>query len=53
MEWVTQNWGEILVAVLAVLGAASAIAKLTPTQADDVVVQKLFDIIHALGLTKK
>lgn len=53
MEWVTAHWSDIVVAVLAVLGAFSAIAKLTPTEADDLIVQKLYNIIHGLGLTKK
>ena len=53
MEWVTTHWVEILQAVLAVLGAFSLVAKLTPTQADDLFVQKILDVVHALGLTKK
>lgn len=53
MEWVTTHWAELVVAALAVLGAASAVAKLTPTESDDKVIQKLYDVIHALGLTKR
>lgn len=53
MEWLQTNWADVVVTILAVLGAASAVAKLTPTQADDLVVQKILDLIHALGLTKK
>jgi hypothetical protein len=53
MEWLTTHWLEVVQAALAVLGAASIVAKLTPTQADDAVVQKIVDVIHALGLTKK
>ena len=53
MEWLTTHWVEVGQAVLAVLGAASIVAKLTPTEADDKVIQKVLDVIHALGLTKK
>jgi hypothetical protein len=53
IAYVQANWTDIGVAILAVLGAASAIAKLTPTQADDAVVQKVYDLIHLIGLSKK
>lgn len=52
VHWVTANWAAIGVAILAVLGAFSAIAKLTPTQSDDKIVEFLYKIIHTLGLTK-
>lgn len=38
--------------VLAVLGLASAVARVTPTEADNKVVDFIFGIIHTLGLTK-
>ena len=47
------NWGHIVEVILALLGAFSLIAKLTPTKADDRVLEKLFKFIHFLGLTKK
>lgn len=53
MEWLQLHWAEVIQAVLAVLGAASIVAKLTPTQADDAFVDKILTVIHALGLTKK
>ena len=53
MEWITTHWTEVLQAVLAVLGAASIVAKLTPTQSDDAFIDKILSVIHALGLTKK
>ena len=53
MEFITANWQEITVALLAVLGAASAIAKLTPTEADDKVINAILKVVHGLGLTKK
>ncbi len=53
INWVSANWAQIGVAVLAVVGAASAIAKLTPTTHDDEIVQKILDFLNALALNKK
>jgi hypothetical protein len=50
MEWVADNWRGLLEAVLAVLGAASVVAKLTPSKADDKWIGK---IINFFGLAKK
>lgn len=50
MEWNTAN---ITVIVLAILGAASAIAKITPTKSDDNIISKIYKLIHFFGLTKK
>lgn len=53
---VTGFWSGIdqyIVAVLAILGGFSVLAKLTPTEADDKFVQKAINFVHALGLTKK
>lgn len=55
VEFVTANWGQILVALLAVVGAASAIAKLTPNKTDDKIVgfiQKWLDKV-ALNPARK
>lgn len=38
--------------ILAVLGVFSIIAKMTPTQTDDKIVDFLLKIVHSLGLTK-
>lgn len=53
---VTSFWGAIdqwILAILGVLGAFSVLAKLTPTEADDKLIQKAIDLIHMVGLTKK
>ena len=44
------NWGEVIQAVLMILGGASIIAKLTPTKWDDKIIGKLINLI---GLAKK
>ena len=49
-------WGQldgIILAILAILGGFSVLAKLTPSQADDKFIQKAIDFINMLGLTKK
>ena len=44
---------EMMELLLAALGLFSVIAKMTPTKADDKVVNFFLSIIHKLGLTKK
>jgi hypothetical protein len=53
IDYITTNYAELTVALLAVLGAASAIAKLTPTEADNKALEAIYKVVHALGLTKK
>jgi len=48
--WITANWSDLLQTVLAILGAASLVAKFTPTTLDDKWIGK---IINLAGLTKK
>lgn len=53
---VTGFWSGIdqyIVAVLAILGGFSVLAKLTPSEADDKFIQKIINVINTLGLTKK
>jgi len=49
MEWLIANWSEVIQTILAVLGAASLIAKLTPSKMDDNIICK---IINYVGLAK-
>ena len=51
IEWLTANWEAIILAFGALLGAAVAIAKLTPTKKDDVIVEKAQQVFDTL--TKK
>lgn len=52
MEWLVANWKELGTAALGIFGAFSIIAKITPTKADDKVVDFILRIIHFFGLTK-
>lgn len=53
MDYIITNWADLLQIALAVLGVASLIAKLTPTEADNKVIEKIFKVVHTFGLTKK
>lgn len=53
VAWVTANGGQIVLGLLSILGGFSILAKLTPTEADDKVVDAILKFIHSVGLTKK
>jgi hypothetical protein len=50
MDWITENWEEIVAAVGAVVIAARIIVKLTPTPADDAWFAKVIDFLKHIGL---
>lgn len=52
MEWVTAHWSDLLEIALAALGVASMIARVTPTEADNKIVDKVYSFVHLLGFTK-
>ena len=49
-NWLTQNWTEIVAAVGGVVLAARIIVKLTPTNTDNVVVEKIVNFLKGVGL---
>ncbi len=53
LSFFTAHGLDVLQAVLMILGGASIIAKITPTEADDKVIAAVLKVIHAFGLTKK
>lgn len=53
MDFIVQNWDQIVVGILAVIGAASAIAKLTPTTKDDKIIAKVKKVVEAVALNPK
>lgn len=53
VDYVISNWEQIVVVALAVVGAASAIAKLTPTQTDDKIIAKIKKVLDTLALNPK
>lgn len=53
ISYVQANWDQLIVTVLAVLGAAALIARFTPTEADDKVIAALLKLVHGLAGTQK
>lgn len=53
IEYVTTNSADLIALLFGLLGVFSVIAKLTPTEKDNVILAKILKIIHTIGLTKK
>lgn len=53
LDYIIANKAQLAVVLFAVLGLASAIAYLTPTDSDNKVLDVIYKIVNALGLTKK
>ena len=50
VEWISEHWDEASVIVLAALGLFSAIARVTPNESDNKVVDWIWKLINKLGL---
>jgi len=53
VTFITTNWADIVQGVLAVIGAASVIVKLTPTPKDDAALAVVVKVLSAVSLAKK
>lgn len=53
MDFIIDNWTNILGAITAVIAAASAIANLTPTETDNKIIAAITKVIDALALNFK
>lgn len=49
MTWIINNWDNLIVGLLAVLGGFSQLAQLTPNKSDDALVQKALDFVNVLA----
>lgn len=49
MEWLTENWQSLVQIVVSLVGIAAIVASMTPNENDNVVIQKILDIINKLG----
>ena len=49
MEFITNNWTEILSAVTSIVGGFAIIATLTPNQADNKIIDAVMQLINTLG----
>lgn len=50
MSWITEHWKDILAVIGGIVTVASLIVKLTPTQKDDTVLEKIIKILAVLGI---
>lgn len=53
MEYIVAHAADLTALLLAVLGVFSLVAKLTPTESDNKILDKILAVVHTLGLTKK
>tara|TARA_Y100000034_G_C6698439_1_gene307874 strand:- start:179 stop:358 length:180 start_codon:yes stop_codon:yes gene_type:complete len=53
MNYIISNYQEMLAILFAVIGVASMIAKLTPTQVDNQIIDKILAILNGLALNPK
>ncbi len=53
IEWLATNWATLLGGILAVLGGASILARLTPTEVDNKVIDAILKVIKVLGLNSE
>lgn len=50
MTWIIENWADVMVVITSVIAAASAIAALTPTDADNKIIAKIKSFVNLLAL---
>lgn len=50
MNWITQNFTSIMACVGAIIVLARIIVKITPTPADDTILEKIVSVFKTLGL---
>lgn len=48
-QYILENWHQIIIALLAVMGALAQIVALTPSKKDDEVVSKVTKVINILA----
>jgi len=53
MNWLLNNWQELVNAAAGVMIVARIVVKLTPTPKDDTALAKIVDVLKALGLHLK
>ena len=52
-NWITSNWTEVVAAAGGIVLAARIIVKLTPTPADDTILEKVVAFLKTVGLNIK
>jgi hypothetical protein len=51
--WVTSNWAQLIEVAFALVGVASLIAKLTPTKADDKIINTVLGFLNWVAINPK
>lgn len=51
VNWIANNWVQICAAVSGIVVAARIVVKLTPTPADDSILDKIVTVLSHIGLT--
>jgi len=49
MEWITENWENVIGIATSVVGAFAILATMTPNPNDDKIVSQLYKLINFLG----
>jgi hypothetical protein len=52
MEFIIAHKSDLVMIFLSILGVFSMIAKITPTEADNKILDKIYAVVHMIGLTK-
>ena len=50
MEWINAHWNDVLAIIAAVIGLATAIVKITPTQKDNNILAKVIKVLSVFSL---
>lgn len=50
INWLQQNWKDVLAIIGGIVTTASIIVKLTPTQKDNNILAKIIKVLSALGI---
>ena len=53
MDTIINNWDTILIIIASVISLASVIVKITPSESDNKILDKIIKILQALSLHKK
>ena len=53
LEWITANWTELAAIITGIVTVFSLIANLTPTEADNKVVNAIIRVVNLMGLNIK
>lgn len=50
VNWIVEHWQDVLSIVAGVIGIATTIVKLTPTQKDDAILAKIIKVLSVVSL---